>query len=91
MAKTAIGGGCVSDSAAICYHTVPYQTLFQGTSCLFGPGPSLEQGSLPQSLRHPSKKSKAEEIRKKGKMITKNLSCFTDPSCPPQSSSGLVT
>ena len=33
--------------------------------------PSLERGSLPQLLRHPSKESKAEETRNKGKMITK--------------------
>ena len=32
--------------------------------------PSLEPGSLPQLERHPSKGSKAEETRKKGKMIT---------------------
>ena len=31
--------------------------------------PSLKQGSLPQSVRHPSKESKAEETLKKGKMI----------------------
>ena len=30
----------------------------------------LEQGSLPVSVRHPSKESKAEETHKKGKMIT---------------------
>ena len=33
--------------------------------------PSLERGSLPQSVRHPSKESKAEETCKKGKMIKK--------------------
>ena len=32
--------------------------------------PSLEQGNLPQLVRHPSKESKAEETRKKGRMIT---------------------
>ena len=39
-----------------------------------GQSPSLEQGSLPRLVRHPSKESKAEETRKKGKMITKNRS-----------------
>ena len=32
--------------------------------------PSVERGSLPQLVRHPSKESKAEETHKKGKMIT---------------------
>ena len=32
--------------------------------------PSLEQGSLPQLVRHPFKESKAEETRKKEKMTT---------------------
>ena len=31
--------------------------------------PTLERGSLPQSVRHPSKESKVEETRNKGKMI----------------------
>ena len=35
--------------------------------------PSLERGSLPQLLRHPSKESKAEETRKKGKITLKKL------------------
>ena len=35
--------------------------------------PSLEGGSLPQLVRHPSKETKAEETRKKGKMITKKF------------------
>ena len=31
----------------------------------------LEQSSLPESVRHPSKELKAEETHKKGKMIKK--------------------
>ena len=45
---------------------------------------SLEQGSLPQSVRHPLKESKAKETRRKERMIKKRsslksvstLSCF---------------
>ena len=33
--------------------------------------PSLEQGSFPQLERYPFKELKAEETRKKGKMISK--------------------
>ena len=36
----------------------------------------LEQGSLPVSVRHPSKESKAEETHKKGKMIRKKQDIF---------------
>ena len=32
--------------------------------------PSLERGSLPELVRHPSKELKAEETHKKGKMNT---------------------
>ena len=38
--------------------------------------PSLERGSLPQLVRHQSKELKAEDTRKKGKIIKYKKICF---------------
>ena len=55
------------------YHTPIADTLAWSAAegqMVQAASPSLERGNLHQLVRHPSKESKAEETRKKGKMIT---------------------